>query len=209
MIGILGGTFDPVHFAHLRCGVELYQGLSLDELRFIPCYRPPHRDEPCASPEQRLEMLRIAVQDQPGFVVDERELRRGGASYMVDTLASLRDEHRDTPLCLLLGLDAFVYLNSWHRWEDLTGLAHLAVMERPGFTGKPAPEVAELLQRCLVRDPAALRDEKAGRIIRWPVTQLEISATRIREMLAAGRSPRYLLPDGVVEYIRNTNLYRD
>lgn len=152
-------------------------------------------------------MLQIAVEGQPEFVIDERELSRGGTSYMVDTLASLRREYHDRPLCLLLGLDAFVELDKWYRWEELIGLAHLAVMSRPAITRGPALAVAELLEQRRVEEPAALHNEPAGRIIECSVTQLEISATDIRELVARGGSPRYLLPDPVLKYIGDEELY--
>lgn len=209
MIGILGGTFDPVHFAHLRCALEIREALDLTELRFVPCRQPPHRGAPRASAAQRRAMLALAVDGQEGFRIDERELGRPGPSYMVDTLASLRAEHPRESLCLLVGLDAFVELPTWHRWERLIELAHLVVMERPMTPPRLPPEIAALCSRSLTTDPAALRDAPAGRIIRWPVTQLDISATRIRGLITAGASARYLLPDAVLAYIQREGLYRD
>ncbi|MBK9132375.1 MAG: nicotinate-nucleotide adenylyltransferase [Gammaproteobacteria bacterium] len=209
MIGILGGTFDPVHLAHLRCALEVQQALRLAEVRFVPCGQPPHRPAPAADPAQRLAMLRLALEGQTGFAIDERELRRAGPSYMVDTLASLREELPEQPLCLILGIDAFVQLNTWHRWERLIGLAHLAVMTRPGPQAGPGGAVAALLQRHRVDDPGVLHETPAGHIILCPVTRLEISATRIRALLAQGADARYLTPDGVLEYIRRTGLYRE
>jgi nicotinate-nucleotide adenylyltransferase len=126
-IGLLGGTFDPVHNAHLRIALDVLEQLQLAEMRFIPSRQPPHRAQPGASPEQRLAMLQRAVQGQPGFIVDERELRRSGPSYMVDTLCSLRADFSETPLCLLLGLDAFRELHTWYRWQTIPELAHILV----------------------------------------------------------------------------------
>lgn len=209
MIGILGGTFDPVHIAHLRCALEVQRALRLAEVRFVPCRLPPHRPAPAADPAQRLAMLRLALEGQPGFAIDERELRRAGPSYMVDTLASLREELPEQSLCLILGIDAFVQLHTWHRWERLIGLAHLAVMTRPGPQAEPGGAVAALLQRYRTDDPGVLHETPAGRIILCPVTRLEISATRIRALLAQGADARYLTPDGVLDYIRRTGLYRE
>ncbi|PKM45740.1 MAG: nicotinic acid mononucleotide adenylyltransferase [Gammaproteobacteria bacterium HGW-Gammaproteobacteria-1] len=207
-IGILGGTFDPVHFGHLRPALELLETLGLAEVRLIPCGQPPHRSPPRAAAAARLAMLELALAGQPGLRVDTRELERPGPSYMVDTLASLRAELGPTPLCLLLGTDALLGLPGWHRWQELVQLAHLVVMHRPGWelSAAPAP-LAQLLAAQRVQDPAALTAQPAGAILFQPVTQLEISATAIRAMIAAGHSPRYLLPEAVWEWIRANELY--
>ena len=202
-IGILGGTFDPVHYGHLRIALE-----ALEALRLLPARRPPHRDTPGASPEQRLTLLRLAVSDQPGFVIDERELRRDGPSYMVDTLTSLRAEHPATPLCLLVGSDAFAELPRWSRWSRLFELAHLVVLSRPGDRPGPAPELRAEMDARRLAESKALNEQPAGGIWFQDVTPLAISATRIRQLLATGRSPRYLLPDPVHEYILSRGLYR-
>ena len=132
-IGLFGGTFDPIHYGHLRTAFELWQELRLAEVRFLPTGSPPHRDDPLASSELRLAMVRAAVADQPAFVVDDREIRRTGISYSVDTVTELRAEYPDRSLCLLLGMDAFLGLPNWHRWRDLLGLAHIVVAHRPGW----------------------------------------------------------------------------
>lgn len=210
MIGILGGTFDPVHYAHLRCALELQQSLGLEQVRFVPCRMPPHRGAPFATPEQRLAMLELAIADQAGFVADARELRREGPSYTVDTLASLREEFGSTPLCLILGMDAFLGLDTWHRWERLAGLAHIVAMRRPGrdVAAASAP-IRALLEERLVEEPQQLRHSPAGCVMLWTVTQIEISGTRIRDLVARGRNVRYLLPDRVLDYIRRERLYLD
>lgn len=136
MIGLLGGTFDPVHHGHLRIALEAKEALGLTEVRFIPCRQPPHRGDASATAQQRLDLLRLACGDMPGFAVDTRELERPGPSYMVDTLASLRAERGDEPLCLILGWDAFLGLPGWHRWQNLLDYAHLAVVQRPGSTDR-------------------------------------------------------------------------
>ena len=207
MIGIFGGTFDPVHFGHLRPALEVMEALSLEEVRFIPAGRPNLRDAPQASAEQRLAMLERAVAGQPGFVIDEREIHRQGVSYMVDTLASVREEIGARPLCLILGYDAFLKLHRWHRWERIPELAHLVVAHRPGWDGQgpDAPLQRLLAERSCAAD--ALADRPAGCIVRVAVTQLDISATRIRELVHGGRDIRFLLPDSVRDYIIEQRLY--
>jgi len=209
MIGIFGGTFDPVHFGHLRCALELLQDLSLTEVRLIPCRIPPHRDTPCASAEQRLRMLRAALDSTPGLVIDTRELSREGPSYSVDTLQSLRAEVGATPLCLILGQDAFNGLDSWHCWQELIELAHLVVAHRPGWTRPQSGPVADLLIRHGVTAAAPLHQQPAGCILPWAVTALDISASFIRATVRTGKSPRFLLPDAVWRIIASEGLYAE
>ena len=208
MIGIYGGTFDPVHFGHLRPALEVQQALGLNEVRFIPAGQPPHRDMPHATAAQRLAMLRAAIDAQPGFVVDEREVQRAGPSYMVDTLASLRTELGALPLCLILGYDAFLGLPSWHEWHRLPELAHLVVTHRPGWNhDNLGTELHSLVKRHAMT-ATQLSQAPAGGVTFVEVTQLDISATRIREQVCAGQDIRYLLPEPVYEMIREQNLYR-
>jgi nicotinate-nucleotide adenylyltransferase len=207
MIGLYGGTFDPIHFGHLRTALDVQQILGLDQLRFLPCGVPPHRPAPAASPAQRLAMVREAVRNEPGLQVDNRELQRPGPSYMVDTLQSLRDELGARSLGLILGMDAFRALETWHRWQHLLDLAHLIVMQRPGARAPAAGALEGLVRGHRATDGAELRARPAGGILFLPVRQLDISATEIRQLLARGESPRYLLPDGVLELIRAQQLY--
>lgn len=207
MIGILGGTFDPIHHGHLRCAQELLQDLPLDEVRLVPSRIPPHRDTPHASVEQRLRMLKAALDGAPGFIVDDRELSREGPSYTVDTLHSLRAEIGATPLCLIVGMDAFNGLDRWHRWQELIDLAHIVVAHRPGWLAPQTGAVAELLNRHAVKSSAELRAQPAGRVLPWPITGLDISASAIRAQVAAGKSPRFLVPDAVARIIAAERLY--
>lgn len=209
MIGIFGGTFDPVHFGHLRPLLEVKQALGLDEIRLIPCFLPPHRDTPNASAEQRVAMLRLAVADTPGFVIDERELQRGGLSYTVDTLRSLRDELAELSLCLIIGLDAFVALDSWHQWQQLNQLAHIVVTQRPGGLLPKTGSVAELVEQAQALDVEELQQQAAGKIYFQSVTQLDIAATYIRELVAHGQDVRFLMPDSVRHYIETVGLYKN
>lgn len=210
-IGVFGGTFDPIHFGHLRPALELLEQLSLQRLHLIPSAVPPHRPAPSATAGQRLAMLKLAVAEQPGFVVDERELRRSGPSYMVDTLASLRAEAGEAPLCLLLGVDAFLGLHEWHQWQRLMEIAHIVVAHRPGWSldEMSMPQVfRQALEGRWMEEEAGLRNQVAGGVLLQCVTQLDISATDIRERIAAGKSANYLLPDSVWRYIQEQELYR-
>lgn len=210
MIGIFGGTFDPVHFGHLRPALDVKQALGFDEMRMIPAFHPPHRQQPEGSPGQRLTMLRAAVGDEPDLKVDIREMQREGESFMVDTLVSLREDRGDEPLCLVLGADAFLQLDNWHRWQDILELAHIVVTHRPGWQldmNKANPELQELWRERQVTDRTQLASSLAGNIILQVVTPLDISATQIRALVAAGKNPRYLLPDSVWNLIRMHGLY--
>lgn len=207
-VGILGGTFDPVHFGHLRAALEMQEALGLAEVRLLPCGQPPHRVLPRACAADRLAMLELALAGQSALRVDRRELERSGPSYMVDTLTSLRAELGASPLCLLLGSDAFLGLPQWHRWQELLPLAHLVVLQRPGWRLDSVPTpLAEMLAAHRLTAAAELRLRPAGGILLQPVTPLDISATAIRALIAAGRSPRYLLPDAVWDYIHRRGLY--
>jgi nicotinate-nucleotide adenylyltransferase len=206
-LGLFGGTFDPIHNGHLRTAFELLQALKLGEVRFMPTGNPPHRDRTLADAAQRLAMVRAAVADQPGFTVDDREVRRTGLSYSVDTLTELRAEFPRRPLCLLLGMDAFLGLPNWHRWKEILELAHVVVAHRPGWK---APTQGPLGEAMVDRGTGGIRDlhgSKAGRIYVHAVTQLEISSTELRQHIAAGADPRYLVPDSVRAVLRELGCY--
>jgi nicotinate-nucleotide adenylyltransferase len=211
--GILGGTFDPVHFGHLRLAEELAETLRLDEVRWVPSGTPPHRIEPAVAAAHRLAMTRLAIADNARFKVDEREVRRPGPGYTFDTLTELRKESGAArPLVLLLGADAFLEFAAWHRWHEIFGLAHIAIAHRPGFPVErwvermPQPLAREYSAR-LVQQPLAVHLSPAGGIVVVPFTALDISATAIRDMLRTGSSPRYLMPAAVLDYIRANDLY--
>ncbi|HEY0720998.1 MAG TPA: nicotinate-nucleotide adenylyltransferase [Gammaproteobacteria bacterium] len=209
-LGIFGGTFDPIHYGHLRPALELREQLALGEVRFIPAAIPPHRGEPGASPQQRLAMLHLALDGIEGMSIDERELRREGPSYMVDTLRSLRDEVGARPLVLLLGFDAFLGLAAWHEWHSIIALAHLAIATRPGWERaqlQQQPELAQLWHERGSDDVTPLQQTPAGHMVMVEVTPLAISATAIRTQLRQGRTARFLLPDGVLDYIERNRLY--
>lgn len=206
-VGIFGGTFDPVHYGHLRTAFEVRRALGLREVRFVPAGDPPHRAPPQLPAARRLELVRAAIRDEPGFVADDRELRRAGRSYTVLTLEELRAAEPRVPLCLIAGMDAFLGLPTWHRWEELLQLAHLVVAPRPGYAVPAAGVLGDLLAAHRAGSAADLRSAPAGRILFQPVTQLEISSTGLRELLAAGGDPRYLLPDAARELILASGCY--
>jgi len=206
-VGLFGGTFDPIHFGHLRAAFELTELLDLDRVLFIPAADPPHRGRPLADAQTRLAMVRAAVEDEESFHVDDRELRRPGPSYTVLTLEELRREHGDTPLVLLLGMDAFLGLPTWHRWQELLELAHVAVAHRPGAALPSSGELGRLIEQCRARDRAEIAAAPAGRVFVHPGTQLDISSTDLRAALRAGRDPRYLMPEPVRRMINATGIY--
>ncbi|MHB1871684.1 MAG: nicotinate-nucleotide adenylyltransferase [Steroidobacteraceae bacterium] len=206
-IGLFGGTFDPIHYGHLRTAFELWQMLRLTEVRFLPAGNPPHREQPLASAELRLRMVRAAVAGEPAFTVDDREMRRSGVSYSVETLAELRAEHPRRSLCLLLGMDAFLGLPHWHRWRELLELAHVVVAHRPGWKAPTQGPLGEVMVDHGTGSIRELHEQTAGRIYVHAVTQLEISSTELRQLIVAGRDPRYLVPDEVRRILLDTQCY--
>ena len=207
-LGLFGGTFDPVHIGHLRTALELREALGLEQMRLIPAARPPHRGRPGVAAEHRLAMLAAAIGDEPGLVADDRELRRSGPSYTIDTLAELRAEvGAEVSLCLCLGMDSLVKIASWRRWQEFTDFAHLVVAARPGWRAPTSGAVADWLADRWVRRPEQLRTAAAGRALILSLTLLPVSATRLRGDLAQGRSVRYLVPDAALAYLRSHGLY--
>ncbi len=207
-IGVLGGTFDPVHIGHLRSALEVAEGLALDELRLMPNARPPHRNTPQVSAQDRLAMVRCAVEGVPTLSVDARELARDTPSYTIETLELMRAELAATDqLFLLLGWDAFCGLPSWHRWEELLQHCHILVLQRPDADVEPPDALRNLLAARSVSDPQALVGPAGNIAFVWQ-TPLAVSATQIRQLLASGKSVRFLVPDAVLAYIDAHNLYR-
>ncbi|MDD1977853.1 MULTISPECIES: nicotinate-nucleotide adenylyltransferase [Pseudomonas] len=207
-VGVLGGTFDPIHIGHLRSALEVAEVLALDELRLMPNARPPHRDTPQVSAQDRLAMVRCAVEGVPTLSVDARELARETPSYTIETLELMRAEMAASEqLFLLLGWDAFCGLPSWHRWEELLQHCHILVLQRPDADVEPPDALRNLLAARSVSDPQALIGP-AGHIAFVWQTPLAVSATQIRQLLASGKSVRFLVPDAVLAYIDAHNLYR-
>lgn len=212
-LGLFGGTFDPVHYGHLRLAEEALLHLGLGGVRWIPAGQPPHRGRPGVTAAQRLAMVSMATAGNPAFTVDAAEVESAEPSYTVVTLERLRRELGPAqPLVLMVGADAFHGLPTWHRWREIFQLAHVAVSHRPGFPIDPAGLAAGLqdeFARRRLDSSAALRTTPAGGIVTFAMTQLAISATQIRKLLTNRLSARYLLPDDVLDYIRAHSLYRN
>ncbi|WP_040886501.1 nicotinate-nucleotide adenylyltransferase [Marinobacter santoriniensis] len=205
---IYGGTFDPVHHGHLRLAIELCDRLGVANVSLVPCHIPPHRGDTGASAGQRLTLLELAIRDEASLRIDDRELRRAGASYTADTLRQLRAElGPDEPLVMVVGTDAFASFDRWREWDMIPELAHIVVVQRPGPALDPDGQPAKLLAERKVSDPARLRESPAGLVLALDAPLLDISATGIRDRIAQGRSPRYLIPDGVWAEIRRQGLY--
>ena len=211
-IGILGGTFDPIHYGHLRLAEEMLELGGLQHIRFIPAGNPPHRESPQVAATHRSAMVKLAIADNPGFILDEREVRRTAKSFTVHTVRELRAELGETqPLCLLMGGDAFLQLHTWHEWEQLLDLAHIVVGYRPGYTLDErlhsAPPVLRKHYQQRLCNVDSLSQRPAGGIAELAIPKLEISATLIRNRVAENRTIRYLLPATVANYIHQHHLY--
>lgn len=206
-MGILGGTFDPIHYGHLRPAQEVLHALNLAEIRFVPAANPPHRQPPIASAAQRLQMVQLAVAGIPGFNADDRELTRGGISYTVLTLQSLRQEFAHRPLCLLMGLDAFEKIETWHQWQTLFELAHVVVMTRPGWDVPGKNSLPAWALGRIVNHASQLKQREAGHIYFQTVRPQDISASSVRGAIAKGDSVTDMLPPAVHEYIHTNRIY--
>lgn len=208
VIGVLGGTFDPIHHGHLRLAVELYERLHLAKIHLIPTAHPPHRYQPLASSRLRLEMVKAAITGVEGLIADDCELHRKGLSYTIDTLSILREKYSHHSLCLILGMDAFIGLPQWHQWERLITLAHLLVVRRPGILLPEIHQMHDFLLAHQLHTHDNLLHQAAGGIWIEEIPMLNISATQIRNLIATGRNPCYLLPTAVLEIIHSHQLYR-
>jgi nicotinate-nucleotide adenylyltransferase len=207
LIGILGGTFDPIHYGHLKPAQEIFQRLRLDELRVVPCFRPVHRDPPLASPDQRMQMLQLALREFPRFIPDDRELRRGGDSYTVDTLEEMHREFPRATLCLLLGQDALEGFRKWRRWRHILKLAHLLVCARPGYGLERGSERGKLIAEFGIPSEVGLRDRQSGGILPVATAQYDISSTMVRQRLRERQSIEGLVPPALGEWLNENRIY--
>jgi nicotinate-nucleotide adenylyltransferase len=206
-IGILGGTFDPVHFGHLRLAIECYEKLDLQEVRLIPLHTPPHRNLTVATPGQRLDMLRIAVEGIAGLKVDDCELQRGNVSYTIDTVSTIRKNSGTVPLCLLMGADALNTLHTWRRWQELLDYVHFVIAGRTGNSKPENGETETILRKHAAKTISELSRQPCGKTFGLTIPLLDISATQIRATLLEGRNPAGLLPEPVIHYIHKNKIY--
>ncbi|XKH00157.1 nicotinate-nucleotide adenylyltransferase [Marinobacter nauticus] len=205
---IYGGTFDPIHHGHLRLALEVCDALAVATIDLVPCHIPPHRGDTGADSQQRLDLLQLAIAGEPALRVDDRELRRAGASYTADTLRQLREElGPDEPLTMVVGTDAFAAFDRWREWQSIPGLAHIVVVRRPGADLPSGSEAQKLVKSRRADEYQALHEQPCGLVLELDPPLLDISATGIRERIADGRSPRYLTPDSVWNSIRAQGLY--
>ncbi len=206
-IGIFGGTFDPIHNGHLRIALEALEELSLSAVHFIPCGQSPLRSEPAATNDIRLKMVKAAVEAEPRFIMDTREIKRGGPSYTYDTLTTLRDGHKENSICLILGMDSFISLPRWYRWEELIDLAHIVIAHRPGWKAPTEGPLGDFVQEHLAESSQDVVTKREGSLFVLPVTQLEISATKLRSSIRLGLDPKFLVPESVRAIIKETECY--
>ena len=207
-VGVFGGTFDPIHYGHLRSALELSERLELDQLRLMPCATPPHRQSTDCTALQRAAMVELAVAREPRLICDTRELQRSGPSYTIDSLIELRQElGEQTSLSLIMGCDALLDIGSWYRWEDILDWAHVVVIARPGWQLPEHGLVAQWIDDNRLRCAADIKKRAAGGVLIEELRPLAISSTEIRAMLGRGRSVRYLMPESVLDYIEQHRLY--
>ena len=207
-VAVFGGTFDPIHYGHLRSALELIECLGLEQLRLMPCAQPPHREATTCTAAQRAAMVELAVVGEPQLMCDTRELQREGLSYTIDSLIELRSElGDDKSLSLILGCDALLKIDSWYRWQELLSWAHIVVIARPGWCLPHSGPVAQWINQHSQQDVGCLAQRAAGSLLIMELRPLDISSTEIRELIAKGRSVRYLLPESVLDYIEEHRLY--
>lgn len=206
-LALFGGTFDPVHYGHLRCADEARQQLALEQLYLLPSGIPPHRDAPRASVKQRLEMLHLSMPEFPQLKIDDRETRRSGPSYMVDTLKEFRSTYPERLLLLLIGQDAVNHLHGWYHWQALFDLTHIVILTRPGTKVEYRQDVAKQIQCRSFENTEEIFHSQAGGVLNLKVSSIDISATTIKSIIRLGRSPQSMLPAAVLDYINENKLY--
>lgn len=206
-IGILGGTFDPVHLGHLHLAKTVLEKLNLAEIRFIPCFKSAYNKEIIASPKQRLAMLNLAVTEEQRFTVDDSEITSGGISYTFDTLTKVHRELPNTPLYLIIGMDAFHKFTTWYRWQDILSLAHLVVADRPEAQEIQNPDLKSISIKPSLQSLTELQSSPTSGILQLAINPLPISSTAIRKALTKKENVANLLPPAVYHYIIKNKLY--
>jgi len=210
LIGILGGTFDPIHNGHIRLALEAQVQLKLDQIRLIPVNIPPHRAKPIASTVQRQRMIELAIKDQSCFSIDCRELESEEISYSINTLKSLREEFPEDALCLILGRDAFNKIDSWKDWQELLHYAHIIVANRPNESStKLTGELQSWIEKNLITDHTLLKNNLSGNIHFINIPMLDISSSMIRQLCSEQKAIDNLLPTTTQTYIKDNHLYLD
>jgi len=207
-IGFLGGTFDPIHFGHLRPALEIQQALDLQALYLMPNYIAPHKSKSLASAQQRIDMVQLAIQDTPTLQLTTQELLRPSRSYTIDTLKLLRQQYPETPLCFIMGMDSLIQFDSWYRYQEILSYCHLVVSHRPGWEPQFNSVISELLRKHQISDPTQLHQFLSGHIYFQSTTQLAISSSEIRDLLATNKSINFLTPQPVCAYIKEQRCYK-
>lgn len=206
-IGFLGGTFDPVHFGHLRPALEIQQALKLQALYLMPNYIAPHKSKSLASVEQRIEMVKLAIQETPDLQLTTQELLRSSPSYTIDTLKQLHKDNPTTPICFIMGMDSLIQFDTWYQYQDILNYCHLIISHRPGWTPQFNKTVSEIVEKNQVHNPELLHQTLSGCIYFQTTSQLAISSSQIRDLLAANQAIDFLTPASVCHYIKENHCY--
>jgi nicotinate-nucleotide adenylyltransferase len=207
-IGFLGGTFDPIHFGHLRPALEIGEALSLQQIFLMPNHIAPHKSSSHCSAKQRCEMVKLAIQQQPKLALDNRELNRAKPSYTLDTLKELKVSYPNNPICFIMGMDSLISFNSWFQWQEILKYCHLVISQRPRWHGQFNSAVQTVVDECKTIDKQDLHNLQSGKIYFQTTSQLDISSTEIRQLLKQNISIDYLVPEAVNDYIKQHQLYR-
>ncbi|MCW8995351.1 MAG: nicotinate-nucleotide adenylyltransferase [Psychromonas sp.] len=207
-IGFLGGTFDPIHFGHLRPALEISEALALKKLFLMPNHIAPLKLRSHCSARQRCEMVQLAIAQQPGIALDTRELNRDKTSYTIDTLKELKTLYPTTPICFIMGMDSLIHFDNWFKWPEILNYCHLIISQRPQWNGNFNDTIQELVERCKTSNKQDLHNLQCGKIYFQDTSQLDISSTKIRQLLQKNLSIDYLVPEVVNDYIKKHQLYR-
>ncbi|MFT6986267.1 MAG: nicotinate-nucleotide adenylyltransferase [Psychromonas sp.] len=207
-LGFLGGTFDPIHFGHLRPALEISEALSLRKLFILPNHIAPHKSASHCSAKQRSEMVRLAIQQQARIDIDTRELNRATPSYTIETLKELKALYPTTPICFIMGMDSLISFDTWYQWQEILNYCHLIISQRPKWHCQFNSTVQEVVDRCSTTDKHDLHNLQSGKIYFQSTTQFDISSTEIRQLLKNNISIDYLVPEAVNDYIKEHQLYR-